>query len=523
MVQIITPGDLGFDRNKFPEFRSGQLETSQEASHSKKPLFTVEAPTGVGKSLMGMSTHKLMGGPRTAYLVSTKQLQDQVERDFHIPTLKGRSNYPCLHFPKLFPEVTSEICKDYLGDDDCSFASDCPYMKQKRTALASPACVLNYPLFLTEANYVGGFSKMGLLILDEVDTVEDHLMKFIEITIPGYLIQRLSLGSPKHKTKVDAWKEWGGEVSSKIKASLGRMGDPKGMDPPHLRAFSRLRKSLRKVEYLVEKTGGDWVMEEGKDKRGGGISFKPVKVDCYSQDYLWRHTTFSLGLSATIMGAQAMAIDLGLHSWDVEGVSMPSPFPVESRLVNYIPVANLTHKTKESSYPKVAKAIEAILEKHQKEKVLIHAVSYDLRNFIVDCIRPNSHKLMTHDRESRVKVLEEFKAFSGPAALVSPSMERGVDLPGDLCRVIIVAKVPYPNLVDPQVSKRLHGFSDGSLWYARRTARSLVQMTGRATRFLGDWSTSYILDEQFGQLVGRNGGIFPGWWRESVKDGLGSL
>jgi len=126
---------------------------------------------------------------------------------------------------------------------------------------------------------------------------------------------------------------------------------------------------------------------------------------------------------------------------------------------------------------------------------------------------------MTHDKNDRAIALERFKSYEQPVAFVSPSMERGIDLPGDLCRVIIVAKVPYPNLASPQVNKRLHGFSDGNLWYARRTVRSLIQMTGRATRFQGDWSLSYILDSQFGQLVARNRHIFPQWWRESVKSG----
>jgi Rad3-related DNA helicase len=100
--------------------------------------------------------------------------------------------------------------------------------------------------------------------------------------------------------------------------------------------------------------------------------------------------------------------------------------------------------------------------------------------------------------------------------MISPSMERGVDLPGGLCRVVIVAKMPYPSLGSPQVNKRIHTGSDGSLWYSRRTIRSLVQMTGRATRFLGDYSVNYILDQQFGNLFEKRGEIFPLWWKDAL-------
>ncbi|GAI90470.1 unnamed protein product, partial [marine sediment metagenome] len=84
----MVPSDLGFDHDKFPTFREHQLETAQQVVTSEKPLFLLEAPTGSGKSLLALTAHSLMDKPRTVYLVSTKQLQDQIEQDFHIPVLK---------------------------------------------------------------------------------------------------------------------------------------------------------------------------------------------------------------------------------------------------------------------------------------------------------------------------------------------------------------------------------------------------------------------------------------------------
>ena len=513
------PTDFGFDSHKFPSFREGQLETAQEVVASEKPLFLLEAPTGSGKSLLAMTAHSLMDQPRTAYLVSTKQLQDQIEGDFQVPVLKGRNNYPCFHFPNLFPDVSSEICSDYLHGDECNFERDCPYLIQKRRALSSPMCVLNYPLFFSEANYVGGFSNLSYLIMDEVDKVEDHLMSFIEVSITPYLMKRVDIGPPKYKTKLESWVEWVIEVKSRVLKELDKVGSPEGLSPVRLRDYMSLKRIHRRLEFLSNSLDNGWVMEHEEGKSSGPITFKPIKIGGFAPHNLWRHTQKSLGMSATIMGPQAMAIDLGLHSWDADFTSLPSPFPIESRQVEYIPVANVTHKTKHEAYPKISNAIDIILRKHPMEKVLIHAVSYDLCRFLMNYLRPQHHGLMSHDKKDRAQALERFKSYNHPIAFISPSMERGIDLPGDLCRVIIVAKVPYPSLGSPQVNRRLHAFSDGSLWYARRTARSLVQMTGRATRSLDDWSVSYILDEQFGHLVGRNGNLFPSWWRESVRSG----
>ena len=520
IATVEVPSDLDFDSTKFPTYRHSQLETAREVATSDKPLFLVEAPTGSGKSLLALTSHRLLGLPRGAYVVSTKQLQDQLVADFDLPVLKGRSNYPCLHFPNLFPDVTAEICKEYLGGDECSYARACPYLTDKRKALSAPLCVLNYPLLLAEANFVGGFSDLGYLILDEVDTVEDHLMSFVEVNITQALMKRLGLGSPRYVTKVGSWREWLTRAISKVEEELTKMGPPEGGSPQKVRSFVRMKRVLSKLKFLGNELDDGWVMEkEEKDGEIISMTFKPIRVSKYAGHNLWRHTNKALGMSATIMGAPALALELGLHSWDVASVNLPSPFAVENRRVEYIPVASVTYKTKGEAYPKVVDAIDRILARHPNEKVLIHAVSYELRNYMIDHLKRGGHKLMSHDRLDRVTALENFKASTVPIAFISPSMERGVDLPGDLCRVVIVAKVPYPSLGSPQVSRRLYGSTDGSLWYARRTARSLVQMTGRATRSEDDWSVSYILDEQFGQLVARHQEIFPDWWRDAVRSG----
>lgn len=517
--EVKTPSDLGFDPIKFSSYRNGQLEAAQKVADTAKPLFLTEAPTGIGKSLLSLTAHKLRKSPKAAYIVGTKQLQDQLEADFHLPVLKGRNNYPCLHFHKNFPDVTSEICRDYLGEEECIFDTDCPYNIARRQALSAPICILNYPLFLSEANFGRAFKKLDYLIMDEVDVVEDQLMNFVEVKIGPKLLEKIGMGPPEFKTKLESWLQWLPEVQNRVGKLMNELGDPNTMFWIQLRQYIQLKRVYRKIGMVIRNMDDGWVMENDEDDPKASIIFKPVKVAKYASHNLWDHTGSAMGMSATIMGGQAMAIELGLHSWDVETLEMESPFPVESRQVLYHPVANMTHKNKDTAYPKVAEAINKILKKHPQEKTLIHCVSYDLRNFLITNVGSSTHHIMFHDSKNRTEALQRFRDLKTPAVLISPSMDRGVDLPGDLCRVVIVAKIPYPNLKSPQVNKRLHAFSDGSLWYARRTARTLVQMTGRATRYVGDFSTSYILDEQFGHIVARNGSIFPKWWKAAVKEG----
>ena len=101
--------------------------------------------------------------------------------------------------------------------------------------------------------------------------------------------------------------------------------------------------------------------------------------------------------------------------------------------------------------------------------------------------------------------------------LVAPSLTRGLDLPDDLCRVVIIIKAPFPYLGDPQVNKRLHRDQGGSLWYDIQTAREVAQMTGRAVRHDTDWAVTYILDATFVKNIWRRRkSLFPKYIRDAV-------
>ncbi len=101
--------------------------------------------------------------------------------------------------------------------------------------------------------------------------------------------------------------------------------------------------------------------------------------------------------------------------------------------------------------------------------------------------------------KDREKALEDFRK-SPNGILIAPSFERGIDLSDDQCRVVVVAKVPFPYLGDKQINKRLYS-RGGQGWYSMQTIRSLVQMTGRAMRHEDDHCEIYIIDRQFMQSV----------------------
>src|SRR4030042_5679638 len=87
-----SPSEMGF--SNFIAWRDYQKEIVEFVLGSSKKFVMLDAPTGSGKSIIGMVLSRLL--KKSIYCCTTKILQDQLTKDFpDIPILKGRSNYPC--------------------------------------------------------------------------------------------------------------------------------------------------------------------------------------------------------------------------------------------------------------------------------------------------------------------------------------------------------------------------------------------------------------------------------------------
>ena len=514
---MLKPEHLGLPQ--FPNYRPVQLSAISKILDSKKTSFILNAPTGVGKSLIGISIAKLKN-EKAVYLVGTKQLQEQLLADFPdiIGLIKGRENFPCTKLQKMFPSVTALDCT-HTRDSPCSSLPFCEYLEHKRAALSKQIVCTNYPFFLSEANYIGELSHMPLIIGDECDCIDDELLSFVQLTITPRQIAQLNMDPPKFKTKLEAWVDWAKGALNTINQQVSLLEEGSNWDTddiPTVRKLLHLRRLRGKVDQFLREVDDSWVwypeaMSDGKES----WVFKPTWVSKYAHGYLWRHGEKHLLMSATVIGHRSMAKDISLPEYDY--LEMDSPFPVSHRPIFYTPTTDVTFKNKQESYPKLALEIKAIMAQHHSYHILVHCVSYSLRDYLWEHLPPD--RLMKHDTKNRNQVLEEFKKTSSPKVLLSPSMERGVSLNDDSARVVVVAKVPFLSLADPQVSKRAHTGAAGRLWYTRKAVESLIQSTGRHVRTEDDWGLSYILDTQFGKILENHRELFFKWWLDGLKEG----
>lgn len=487
-----------------------------------------------GKTLIAEMTRRLIAA-KALYVCHSLGLQDQFLADFpYAQVLKGRSNYSTQS--GAFPDITCADC-DLSGPPEEMICSWCPepamcnYIEARETALASPIAVVNTAYLLAEANNVGRLTGKGekagterdLIIADEADTLEAIVMSHAEFRISATMLRKLKVNPPKkgsHAPTVAAW------LTDELTKAIGRRMEI--LAPPELdlgmapnvndnRELKALTNLAGRVPAVAREIVGDgWVRDYDNTD---SFILKPVTVDQVSRQWLWRHSKRWLLMSATLVSTDEMIASLGMEGLRCETVTVPMTFPVENRPVHAIRVAEMSAKNRDTAWPQMADGISKILERHPDDKVLVHTVSYKLADELFrEVDDPIDRPKFTYmNSGARDLVLAKYRKIDGPAVIYAPSLDRGFDFKGDDARVVIVAKVPYPNLGDKQVSARLHT-RGGQEWYTVQTIRSLVQMTGRGVRSAEDWCVSYILDSSFTDRIWRKSKrLLPRWWKQAVK------
>jgi ATP-dependent DNA helicase DinG len=501
------------------EFRPGQVVAIKEimAALDEVDIVVLDAPTGSGKTMIAEAVRRLLK-VSGIYCCHSIALQEQVARDFAWgQVLKGRSNYtPSNVNVSGWAEAT---CADCSGED-CNLCTggkgNCPYEVAKKVALGSPLCILNTSYFLTEGNGPGGTKGRPFVIADECDTLESELMRYVGVEIGRRTCVRYGISEPRRVTVASSWREWFRDTIKRLGTAAANVSGNDLRAARQRALLERLVEQLRRIEPQVE---SGWVYT-GKD---GYVSFKPVKVDEHAKKYWWGLGRSFLLMSATVVSPGQMLQDLG-YDGAYRVVRVPSSFPVENRRIKVMPRGNLSKRAQErdtgngGERANLVRGVVEICRSYPERRILVHAVSYVLTGFIVGELRrqlgPRTILSYTSSGEKGSVLAGLERASNG--IIVAPSMDRGVDLPDDLCRVIIVAKVPYPYLGDRQVNARLYGSKGGRVWYSAQTVRSIVQMTGRGVRHADDWCVSYILDSQFSDLWNKSRSMFPQWWVQAL-------
>jgi Rad3-related DNA helicase len=104
-------------------------------------------------------------------------------------------------------------------------------------------------------------------------------------------------------------------------------------------------------------------------------------------------------------------------------------------------------------------------------------------------------------------IMNEHKSrISEDTVLVSPSLDTGISLDDELGRFQIILKAPYLPLGSKRIKKL---FDKNPSYYTMKMLDSLIQMSGRCTRSVEDYSVTYILDGSAVKAIKSNKTFLP--------------
>lgn len=506
--------------DKFQDIYNYQIDAITEiisAFDDGYRMVVLEAPTGSGKTFIAEVVRRMLK-TRAVYVCHNKELQLQFARDFpYSRVLMGRVNYE----PPI--QIEKVTCEDCAGQDCtyCPEISACPYTVAKRQAIFSPVPVLNSAYWLNEVQgQRSRFTNTGLAILDEADTLENVLMGQVEVYVGERAQKKYGIRPPEKLTVQAGYADWCKHALDRIQRPLSSLLSLEFPDLTQQREIRRLGNLQDTLSIMSEDLSNEWpwVYTGGagsKKRTGEVVSFKPVRVDRFGERRVWSRDKRFL-----LMAALLPDVVIGSLGWKepYKRVMVESQFKPVNRQVVVKPIAKVTRKGFDAGQlGQLRDGVNDIIREVPTGRVLIHSVSYSLREQLYTGLQSNGRRVLTYRQAGeRARAIQEYK--DNPASiLVAPGLERGLDLPDDLCRAQIICKVPFLSLGDKQVESRYYRTPDGKVWYNNHVATTVLQMVGRGVRHREDWCTTYVLDETFVGWYKMWGHLLPQWFRRSVR------
>ena len=503
----------------FDTARQNQLETISEIKNAIDrgyKYIILEAGTGTGKSAIAATLASMYDS--TYILTVTKQLQDQYLKDFKdlgFRLVKGRGNFPCRKYLQDKIKLNCDEgrciregyrCEFSLKNNDGADITKvglCHYDYQKYLGLISKVVITNYAYLFLELNYVEDFSKRKLMVFDEAHNLENAIMNQLKLEfdrkeLKEYIGVNLSKETVNYLKNGDyhTWIQFIEKINEKYIKEFNKIKHIKSK-PELFEKINYLKKRIDDCNIFINHIRHDpkkWIFDY--DSHWGIAQFKPVKIDKYAKSTFLRYGDVCLFMSATILDYKLFAEWLGIREDEVYAIRQKSPFEINRNPIKTFKGFPMSYKTLDEIAPTTIDTIQEILDKHKNDKGIIHTVSYSCKNFLKKKI--DTDRLIDHRTHNRARKLRKFKKSKKPLVLISPSMNEGVDLPGDLCRFQIIYKIPYPNVSDKQTSFRMRL---DPKWFKYKTCLSLVQTVGRGMRYEDDYCMTYFIDSRLKNFI----------------------
>lgn len=501
---------------KFAEPRPVQREILRQVMADRPKLALIEAPTGIGKSALALAYAELTNARLTAVLTATISLQEQYSADFpDIVICKGRGNFPCEDNGLTAAEGTCTVKKGVTCGSE--------YYEMRAKVKAANRIVANYSIYLNELFYTQSLFghqnlRPDLLVCDEAHRLLDQLTSFETRTLDLDLAEKLwkmrfsDFGSLEDGK---AWcREWGDKIADYAETAVIQQDK-------RARQWVKLK---RQVEGIISAPDDLILLKSGRV-----LEVSPLWPKKAARTLI-RSAHNVILMSATLFGGHLLADLLGLNyaaevGWNAASMvdepsynyyTVPSPFPADRWPVHYRPVAALSKSAPTSAWDAMAEEIHRYVHEYHQTKGVIHVASgrqvEQLSRRVRDCVSCRDRLVRPQSGVPRADTIDLYRRGPPGIWLIHYSVGEGEDFRDDLCRIQLVAKVPYPDLGDRLTKLRSDEPGLGKKMYAAMTLNKLAQTAGRIMRHNKDFGETIILDANFKRLWTWNGQLAPSWF-----------
>lgn len=472
--------------------------------------FVIDAPVASGKSLLSIIISAWQNGQKkTAGILTPKTiLQDQYQRDFsHIPSLKGKTRYPC-------KTKGVKSCDEYYNATDtyCCGGS-CNYKIAQEAAKEADTAILNF-----HSHLFGGIQH-GLykdtLIIDEAHNLVSMLSDIYSLNIW------------KHKEKTNLQSDtkddilvWLDREINRMQSDINRIRAVYKKEKMPVRTRKSLIEDVRKVKkYEMLKSGLMAPQERfhmavttkpygrGK-KRYECVEIKPTSlVSVPHQMWPTDNVAKIVLMSATIYEKDIQR--LGLGSRRVKYIKGDSVIDPKNRPIVFDNVASMAYNNREAGAREVSNYIQQLADQHEGKGLvhLTYGMVYEFQKHLT------GDRFIWHTEETREEAYREFVESKGNPILMACGMSEGIDLAGLEFEWQVVAKIMFPSLGDPLQKHFMH---NDPLVYTLETVRATVQQIGRICRTPTDFGVTYIADSSFAGFYRRNFKLFPQYFIDAL-------
>lgn len=264
-------------------------------------------------------------------------------------------------------------------------------------------------------------------------------------------------------------RPWGGEVevagrcavnalqrAARIYSEFAREG---GLTPERTQelqqAAARCAALADNLTSVMEYTANDWVYFLDEEGDHVVLKGKPISVAEYLRESVFEAKTGEHAVkSCTVTSATLtterddftyVARQLGVKS--AEFITVASPFDLEHNMLIVTPP--MPEPQSDRFIPAAAERLLEILGESQGRALCLFT-SYRVMNAVFERVAPQlPYTALKHGQAPRLQLIERFKADRSSVLFGTESFWAGVDVPGDALSVVVIDRLPFPNVGDP--------------------------------------------------------------------------